>query len=77
MLLILAFCAVDDFDPRRAVSYHHYRFCAVPSFVDLLGAPFRIVLVGGPSRIVPFAPSLTIRGASLLVDAVNVHLAPP
>src|SRR5215210_2496135 len=76
MLLILAVQPVEDFDPRRAVTDHHYRFCAVPTFVDLVGAPFRVVLVGVPSRVVPVARSLTIRGASLLVDAVNVHLYP-
>jgi hypothetical protein len=71
-----AVCPVDDLDPRRAISYHNHRFCAIPSFVDLDSAPLRIIPVGGPSRIVPFASALTIRGASLSVDAVNVHLTP-
>jgi cold shock protein len=72
--LLPAVCPVDDLDPRRAVSYYNYRFCAIPSFVDLDSAPFRVIPVGGPSRIVPFARSLSIRGASLPVDTVNVHL---
>ena len=72
--LVPAVCPVDDLNPRRAVSYYNYRFCAIPSFVDLDSATFRVLPVGGPSRIVPFASSLTIRGASLPVDAVNVHL---
>ena len=72
--LLPAVCPVDDLDPRRAVSYYNYRFCAIPSFVDLDSAPFRVIPVGGSSRILPFTSSLTIRGASLPVDAVNVHL---
>jgi hypothetical protein len=74
--LVPAVCPVDDLDPRRAVSYNNYRFYAIPSFVDLDSAPFRTIPVGGPSRIVPFVSSLAIRGASLLVDTVNVHLTP-
>jgi hypothetical protein len=74
--LVLAIYPVDNLDPRRAVADHHYRFCAVPSFVDLDSAPFRVVLVGGPSRVVPVARSLIGQGACLLVDTVNVHLTP-
>jgi hypothetical protein len=67
---------VDDFHPPWAATDHHYRFCAVPSFVDLVGAPFRVVLGGGPPCVVPFARSLIIRRAGLLVDCVDVHLTP-
>jgi hypothetical protein len=74
--LVLAIYAVDNLDPCRAVADHHYRFCAIPSFVDLVRAPLRVVLIGGPSRVVPVTRSLIIRGACLLVDAVNVHLTP-
>src|SRR3712207_257030 len=74
--LVLAVQPVDDFDSRRADADHHYRFRAIPSFVDLVGAPFRVVLVGGPSRVMPFARSRLLRGPSLLVDGINVHLTP-
>src|SRR5215210_5672405 len=52
--LVLTVYPVDDFDLRRAVTDHHYRFFAVPSFVEFVGTKFRVALVGGPSCIVPF-----------------------
>jgi hypothetical protein len=67
---------VDDFDPCPTVANHQYRFCAIPSLVDLVGAPYRVVLVSGPSRVVPFARSPIVRRPSLLVKAVNVHVTP-
>jgi hypothetical protein len=76
MPLIFVVYPVDDLDPRQTVSDHHDRFCAIPSFLDLVCAPSRVVPVGGPSCVVPFARSLIFRGASLLVDAVNAHLTP-
>src|SRR5918995_5839750 len=74
--LVFVAYPVDDFDPPPAVTDHQYRVCAIPSLVDLVGAQFRVVLVGGPSRVMPFARSRLLRGPSLLVDAVNVHLTP-
>jgi hypothetical protein len=45
--LVPAVCPVDDRNPRRAVTYYNYRFCTILSFVDLDGAPFRVIPVGG------------------------------
>ena len=59
--LILAVYPVDDFDLRRTVTDHHYRFCAVPSFVEFVGAKYRFVPVSGPSCIVPLGRCGTVR----------------
>src|SRR5688572_15965269 len=74
--LVLAVYPVDDFDLRRAVTDHHYRFFAVPSFVEFVGTKYRVVLVGGPSCIVPFGRCGTVRRVGFLVDAVNAQASP-
>src|SRR5215212_8236791 len=74
--LILAVYPVDDFDLCRAVTNHHYRFFAVPSFVEFVGAKYRTVLVGGPSCIVPFGRCGTVRRMGFFVDAVNAQVPP-
>jgi hypothetical protein len=74
--LVFVAYAVDDFDPRRAVTDHQYRFYTIPSLVDLVRAPYRVVVISGPSRVVPFAYSPIVRRPSLLVKAVNVHVIP-
>ena len=74
--LVFVTYAVDDFDTRRAVTDHQRRFYAIPSLVDLVGAPYRVVLISGPSCVVPFAHSPIVRRPSHLVKAVNVHVTP-
>src|SRR5215218_10980517 len=74
--LVLAVYSVDNLDLRRAVTDHHYRFFAVPSFVELVGTKYRIVLVGGPSCIVPFGRCGTLRRAGFFVDAVDAQVTP-
>jgi hypothetical protein len=74
--LVFVAYPVDDFDTRRAVTDHQYRFYAIPSLVDLVGPSYRVVLISGPSRVVPFARSPIVRRPSLLVKAVNVHVTP-
>jgi hypothetical protein len=59
--LVLAVHPVDDLDLRRAVADHHYRFYAVPSFVEFVGTKYRVVLVGSSSCIVPFGYCGTVR----------------
>jgi hypothetical protein len=71
--LVLAVYPVDNFDLRRAVTDHHYRFYAVPSFIEFVGATYRLVPVIGPSCIVPFG---TARRMGFLVDAVNAQATP-
>jgi hypothetical protein len=65
---------VDDFDPCLTVTNYQYRFCAIPSFVDLVGAPYRVVLVSGPSCIMPLACCGVLRRVSFLIDGVNAHV---
>jgi hypothetical protein len=74
--LVFVAYPVDDFDPRRSVTDHQYRFYTIPSLVELVGAQYRVVLISGPSRVVPLAHSPIIRRPSLLVKAVNVHVTP-
>src|SRR5215212_4986663 len=74
--LVLAIHPVDDFDPRRAVTDHHYRFYAIPSLVELVGAKYRLVPVSSPSCIVPFVRSGTVRRVGFFVDAVNAQVTP-
>src|ERR687893_2828432 len=73
--LVIAY-PVDDFDPCPAVTNYQYRFCAIPSLVDLVGAPYRVVLVSGPSCIMPLACCGVVRRVSFLVDGVNAHVTP-
>ena len=74
--LIFVVYAVDDFDLRRAVTDHQYRFCAIPSFVEFVGAKYRVVPVSGPSCIVPFVRCGTVRRVGFFVDAVNAQVTP-
>jgi hypothetical protein len=74
--LILAIYPVDDFDLRRAVTDHHYRFCAIPSFVEFVGTKYRLVPVSGPSCIVPLVRCRTVRRMGFFVDAVNAQVTP-
>ena len=74
--LVFAAYAVEDLDPRRTITEHQYRFYAVPSFVDFVGAPFRTVPVSGPSRVAPFACSRIVRRPGFLVETENVHVTP-
>src|SRR5215210_6826464 len=74
--LVLAAYPVDDLDLRRAVTDHHYRFFAVPSFVEFVGTKYRVALVGGPSCIVPFVRCGTLRRVGFFVDAVNAQVTP-
>src|SRR5215208_4848734 len=74
--LILAVYPVDNFDLRRAVTDHHYRFYAIPSFVEFVGTKYRVVLVGSPSCIVPFGHCGTVRRVGFFVDAVNAQVTP-
>jgi hypothetical protein len=74
--LVFVAYPVDDFDSPPAVTDHQYRFCAIPSLVDLVGAQYRVVLVKGPSCIMPFACCGIVRRVSFLVDAVNAHVTP-
>jgi hypothetical protein len=67
---------VDDFDPCPPVTNYQYRFCAIPSLVDLVGAPYRVVLVSGPSCIMPLACCGVVRRVSFFVDGVNAHVTP-
>ena len=74
--LIFVVYAVDDFDLRRAVTDHQYRFCAIPSFVEFVGAKYRLLPVSGPSCIVPFVRCGTVRRVGFFVDAVNTQVTP-
>src|SRR5215210_6255223 len=74
--LVLAVYPVDNLDLRRAVTDHHYRFFAVPSFVEFVGTKYRIVLVGSPSCVVPFVRFGTVRRVGFFVDAVNAQVTP-
>src|SRR3954453_902278 len=74
--LILTVYPVDDFDLRRAVTDHHYRLFAVPSFVEFVGTKYRVVLVGGPPCVVPFGRCRIVRRVGFFVDAVNAHVTP-
>ena len=65
---------VDDFDPCPAVTNYEYHFCAFPYFVDLVGAPYRVVLISGPSCIMPLACCVIVRSVSFLIDSVNAHV---
>jgi hypothetical protein len=67
---------VDDFDLRRTVTDHHYRFYAIPSLVEFVGAKYRLVPVSDPSCIVPFVRSGTVRRVGFFVDAVNAQVTP-
>jgi hypothetical protein len=44
--------------------------------VELLGAKYRLVPVSGPSCIVPFVRSGTVRRMGFFVDTVNAHVTP-
>lgn len=74
--LVFAAYTVENLDPRRTITEHQYRFYAVPSLEDFLSAPFRTVLVGGPSRVAPFACSRIVRRPGFLVETENVHVTP-
>ena len=65
---------IDDFDPCPAFTNHQYRFCAIASFIDLVGAPYRVVLVSGPFCIMPLACCGIVRRVSFLIDSVNAHV---
>ena len=65
---------VDDFNPCLAVTNYQYRFCAIHSLVDLVGAPYRVVLVSGSSCIMPLAYCGIVRRVSFLIDSVNAHV---
>src|SRR5215216_6950498 len=67
--LVLAVYPVDNFDLRQAVTDHHYRLFAVPSFVELVGTKYRVVLVGSPSYIAPFGRCGTVRRVGFIVKA--------
>ena len=71
--LVIAY-PIDDFDPCPAVTNYQYRFCAIPSLVDLVGAPYRAVLVSGPSCIMPLARCGVVRRVSFLIDSVDAHV---
>jgi hypothetical protein len=73
---ILAAYPVDNFDLRRAVTDHDYRLYGIPSFVELVGAKYRLVPVSGPSCIVPFERCGTTRRLGLFVDAVYAQVTP-
>src|SRR5829696_6541320 len=73
---VLAVYPVDNFDLRRAVTDHHYRSYAIPSFVELVGAKYRLVPPSGPSCIVPFVRCRIVRRVGFFVDAVNAQVAP-
>src|SRR5919112_2106645 len=74
--LVLAVYPVDNLDLRRAVTDHHYRFYAIPSFVEFNGTKYRVVLVGSPSCIVPFGHRGTVRRVGFFVDAVYAQVTP-
>src|SRR5215211_3686560 len=74
--LVLAVYPVDDFDLRRAVTDHQRRFYAIPSFIESVGAMYRLVPVSGPSCILPFAGCGTVRRVGFFVDAVNAQVTP-
>ena len=74
--LVLAVYPVDNFDLRRAVTDHHYRFYAIPSFVELVGAKYGVIPISGPSYIVPFVRCGTVRRVGFFVDAVNAQGTP-
>src|SRR5215211_7637671 len=74
--LVLAVYPVDNFDLRRAVTDHQRRFYAIPSFVELVGANYRLVPLSGPSCIVPFGRCGTVRRVGFFVDAVNAQVTP-
>src|ERR687893_3068438 len=74
--LVLAVYPVDNLDLRRTITDHQYRFCAIPSFVDLVGANYRLVPISGPSCIVPFVRCGTVRRVGFFVDAVNAQVTP-
>src|SRR5215203_6235428 len=75
-LLVLAVYPVEDFDLRRAVTDHQRRFYAIPSFVEFVGAKYRLVPLSGPSCIVPFVRCGTVRRVGFSVDAVNAQVTP-
>ena len=74
--LVFVAYPVDDFDPCPAATNHQYRFCAIPSFVELVGANYRLVPVSGPSRVVPFVRCRIVRRVSFFVDGVKAHVIP-
>src|SRR4051794_20426084 len=74
--LVLAVYPVDNLDLRRAVTDHHYRLFAVPSFVEFVGTKYRVVLVGSPSCIVPFGRCESVRRVGFFVDTVNAQVTP-
>src|SRR5215204_2661962 len=74
--LVLAVYPVDNFDLRRAFADHHYRFYAIPSFVELVGAKYGVVPISGPSCIVPLVHCGIVRRVGFFVDAVNAQVTP-
>src|SRR5215210_97285 len=74
--LVLAVYPVDNLDLRRAVTDHQRRFYAIPSFVEFVGAKYRLVPVSGPSRVVPLACCRSVRREGFFVDAVNAQVTP-
>jgi hypothetical protein len=74
--LVLAVYPVDDFDLRRAVADHQRRSYAIPSFVELIGAKYRLVPVSGPPCVVPFVGCRIVRREGFFVDAVNAQVTP-
>src|SRR5215203_6377801 len=74
--LVLAVYPVDNFDLRRAVTDHHNRFYAIPSFIEFVGAKYRLVPISGPSCIVPFVRCRIVRRVGFFVDAVNAQVTP-
>jgi hypothetical protein len=75
-LLVFIAYPVDDFDLSWAVTDHHYGLYAIPSFVELVGAKYRLVPVSGPSCIVPFVRCGPVRRVGFFVDAVNAQVTP-
>src|SRR5215211_7162810 len=74
--LVPAVYPVENFDLRRAVTDHQCRFYAIPSFVELVGAKYRLVPLSGPSCIVPFGCCGIVRRVGFFVDAVNAQVTP-
>src|SRR5215212_3977202 len=74
--LVLAIHPVDDFDLRRAGADHQRRFYAIPSCIEFVGAKYCLVPLSGPSCIVPFVRSGTVRRVGFFVDAVDAQVTP-
>jgi len=68
--LVLAVYSVDNFDLRRAITDYQCRFYAIPSFVEFVGAKYRLVPISGPlgSR----CPRGTLTHTRLMTQNVRV-----